>query len=158
MKPLIIIENVRSAYNVGNIIRTADALGYDVVLSWFSPSPADNESVKKTSLGAEATVNLQQFRHSQEAVVWAKEQWYTLVAAEVVAGRSIPLDKIPPTPPLSKGGRLAIIVGNEKTGVLEETLEQADYIVHIPMQGEKQSLNVGQAAAIVMWELQKVLC
>lgn len=150
MKPLVILENIRSAYNVGNIIRTADALGYEVILSGFSPSPVDNESVKKTSLGAENNVHLQQFRHIQEALDWVKERWYILIAAEVVKHRSVALDDFHHAPE-----PFVLILGNEKTGVLSSTLDQADYIIHIPMQGEKESLNVGQAAAIMMWALQQ---
>ena len=187
MKSIIILENIRSAYNVGNIIRTADALGYDVVLSGFSPSPDENESVKKTSLWAEDTVNLKQFRHSQEALDYARAQGCMLVAAEVVEGESVGLDVWvdrckPPvssslhseeTTPFTGGdssvyestvvlddnecsrGGIALIMWNENTGVLKETREQVDHIVHIPMQGKKESLNVGQAAAIMMWEMRK---
>ena len=53
---VVILENIRSAYNVGNIIRTADALGRDVWLTGYSPSPEDTQKVVKTSLGAEKNV------------------------------------------------------------------------------------------------------
>ena len=74
MKNIVILENIRSAYNVGNIIRTADALGYDVVLSGFSPSPFDDEKVRKTSLGAEEYVGIQQFWNPLEALKTLKEK------------------------------------------------------------------------------------
>jgi len=74
MKNVVILENIRSAYNVGNIIRTADALGRDVRLSGYTPSPDDTPKVKKTSLGAEETVGLKQFDGTLDAITYAKEQ------------------------------------------------------------------------------------
>lgn len=151
-KSLIILENIRSAYNVGNIIRTADALWYDVILSWFTPHPEAKHQIIKTSLGAEQSVNLRQFWNANEALQWIKERWYTLVVAEHhekssdLNALNLPGDKAYP---------IAILVGNENTWVSPETLFQADYITHISMQGIKESLNVGQAAAIVMRELKK---
>lgn len=144
MKSIIVLENIRSAYNVGNILRTADALGYGVVLSGYTPSPFEKEKVSKTSLGAEEYVPIQQFRNPQEALDNLREKGYLLIAAEE-SEESISLtDWRSPEQPV------ALIVGNEKEGVLPETLAFVDQIVHIPMLGHKESLNVGQAAAIVM--------
>jgi tRNA G18 (ribose-2'-O)-methylase SpoU len=70
---VIILENIRSAYNVGNVIRTADALGRNVRLVGYSPSPIDNSKVRKTSLGAEENVGIQQFDFTREAIQKAKE-------------------------------------------------------------------------------------
>ena len=73
---IIILENIRSAYNVGNIIRTADALGWQVRLTWYTPSPVDTQKVVKTSLGAEINVWLKQFGHTPEAIDYAKKNDY----------------------------------------------------------------------------------
>jgi tRNA G18 (ribose-2'-O)-methylase SpoU len=70
---VIILENIRSAYNVGNVIRTADALGRNVRLVGYTPSPVDNPKVRKTSLGAEEHVGIQQFNFSTDAIQKAKE-------------------------------------------------------------------------------------
>lgn len=70
---VVILENIRSAYNVGNIIRTADALGWQVRLTGYSPSPVYNKKVVKTSLGAEETVGLRQFGFTKEAIDEAKK-------------------------------------------------------------------------------------
>lgn len=67
-RKIIILENIRSAYNVGNVIRTADALGWEVWLTGYSPSPLDNPKVRKTSLGAEENVHLKQFNYSEDAI------------------------------------------------------------------------------------------
>ena len=81
-----------------------------------------------------------------------------MIAAEVVEGRSVPLTPQPPLPiaSLGEGEKIAIVFGNENAGVLEETLDYVDHIIHIPMQGVKESLNVGQAAAIFMREMGKM--
>lgn len=142
---VLILENIRSAYNVGNIIRTADALWWQVRLTWYTPSPQDTSKVAKTSLGAEDHVGLQQFGYTSEAIAYAKQHNLTVIAAEI-APNARALDTIPPTP----GKWVAIIFGNEVEGVLSSTLEQVDQIVYIPMQGIKESLNVWQTSAIFM--------
>jgi len=144
MKPLIVLENIRSAYNVGNIIRTADALGYDVVLSGFTPHPEHKTQVKKSSLWAEKSVKLYHFWNTSDAITWIQEEWYMLIVAESWEW-SKELNSIDPW-----AEPVALLVWNENTWVLQETLDQANKIVHIPMRWEKESLNVGQAAAICM--------
>ena len=155
---VVILENIRSAYNVGNIIRTADALWWQVRLTWYSPSPEDTQKVVKTSLGAENTVGLKQFGYTLEAIEFAKQQKLLVVAAEITKD-SISLDSLQkishlPTgqagPGLSDVTGVAVIFWNEVDGVLESTLKLVDHVVHIPMQGIKESLNVGQTSAIFM--------
>lgn len=144
---VVILENIRSAYNVGNIIRTADALGWKVWLTWYSPSPLTVPKVAKTSLGAENHVDLKQFGFTKEAIDAAKELWLSVVAAEITP-QAIAVD----TYKKSWTG-VAVVFGNEVDGVLEETLKMVDDVVYIPMNGVKESLNVGQSSAIVMWQL-----
>ena len=149
MKNIIIIENVRSAYNVWNIIRTADALWWDVIISGYSPSPFKDPKVAKSSLGAENHVHIHEFRDTKAALSFAKEQQYILIAAEITSD-SIPLDTFS-----HSSSRFAVVVWNEVAWVLQETLDIVDYTVHIPMQWKKASLNVGQASAIFMRELSR---
>ena len=142
---IVILENIRSAYNVGNIIRTADSLGRKVRLTWYTPSPEDTQKVVKTSLWAEKNVGLKQFGHTPEAIDFAKKEWMLVIAAEITKD-SIPLDT------LKKGKEswIAIVFGNEVDGVLGSTLKLVDHVVHIPMHGVKESMNVGQSSAIFM--------
>ena len=152
MKPAIALENIRSAYNVGNIIRTADALGYDVILLWYSPSPFENEKVLKTSLGAEKNINLKQFYNPTKWLEYIKNNYPLTIAAEITP-TAIPLtqlwDKI-----LNKN--FCIIVWNEVNGVSQETLEKVDLISFIPMNWIKESLNVCEAATIFMRHLKQL--
>ena len=144
---VVILENIRSAYNVGNIIRTADALGWQVRLTWYTPSPKDTQKVIKTSLGAENTVGLKQFGYTQEAIEYAKQQKLFVIAAEITED-SVSLASLQK----SHSG-VAVIFWNEVDGILDSTLKLVDQVVHIPMQGIKESMNVGQSTAIFMREL-----
>ncbi|MDD3262801.1 MAG: TrmH family RNA methyltransferase [Candidatus Absconditabacteria bacterium] len=144
---VVILENIRSAYNVGNIIRTADALGWKVWLTGYSPSPLTVPKVAKTSLGAENHVDLKQFGFTKEAIDAAKELGLSVVAAEITP-QAIAVDTYK-----KSGTGVAVVFGNEVDGVLEETLKMVDDVVYIPMNGVKESLNVGQSSAIVMWQL-----
>lgn len=144
---VVILENIRSAYNVGNIIRTADALGWNVWLTGYSPSPLTVPKVKKTSLWAEETVGLKQFGFTKEAIEEAKKLGLSVLAAEITP-EAIPVNNY-----INPWSGIAVIFGNEVDGVLEETLKQVDDVVYIPMNWIKESLNVGQSSAIVMWQL-----
>lgn len=157
MKSIIILENIRSAYNVGNVIRTADALGYDVAFCGYTPTPADQPKVRKTSLGAEASVGCRQFADSAAAIQTLRAEGFHIIAAEIT-DNAIALDRFAEQrnkekPTAAVGKPLAMIFGNEVVGVEKETLDGVDEIVFIPMKGEKESLNIGQSAAIFMWEL-----
>ncbi len=143
----IILENIRSAYNVGNMIRTADALWYDVIISWYSPSPFEDDKVKKTSLWSENSVKIKQFWNTKEALIYAKKEYWSIVAAEI-CDKSISLNKFIDK---NKIESIAIVFGNEVDWVLQETLDFVDNIVHIPMKWLKESLNVWQSSAIFMY-------
>lgn len=151
MSHLLILENIRSAYNTGVMLRTCDALWWQAVLSWFTPDPETDEKVHKTALGAQASVVVWSFRNPTEAIQRARVQWYTLIAAEKNM-KSAALPQFTKTPK----AKYAVFMGNENTGVLAETLNVVDHILHIPMLGMKESLNVAEAAAIFMWELNQI--
>jgi len=92
---IIILENIRSAYNVGNVVRTADALGWNVWITGYTPSPIDHPKVRKTSLGAENHVGLKQFDYTSDAIKYAKEQNIKVIAAEIT-NEAKPLDTYTP--------------------------------------------------------------
>ena len=151
MKPAVVLENIRSAYNVWNIIRTADALWYDVILLWYSPSPFENEKVLKTSLGAEKNVNIKQFYNVKKWLDYLRQTYNLLIGAEIVKGAISLLE-------LSEkinNSSFCIIFWNEVDWISLETLEKLDIVSYIPMNWVKESLNVCEAASIFMWELKK---
>ena len=147
---IVILENIRSAYNVWNIIRTADSLWRKVRIVWYTPSPVDNPKVCKTSLWAENTVWLRQFDFTVDAIKEAREMWLEIIAAELT-DNSVSLWEYV----CKSENWIAVIFGNEVDGVMEKTLKEVDEVVEIPMQGVKESMNVGQSTAIFMRELRK---
>lgn len=142
----VVLENIRSAYNTWNILRTADALWRTPIISGFTPHWSD-QKVQKTALWAFVDHDEQYyFWNPAECLSWLQEQWVKSIAMEITEW-SVPIDEY------TSHWSLALIMWNENTWVLEETLEHADSVVYIPMQGSKESMNVGQAAAIGMREM-----
>ena len=150
MNRIVVCENIRSAYNVGNIIRSAECLGWDVVISGYSPHPDEKPKVAKTSLWAHENIDILDFRNTSKSLKYLRANSYTIVSAELTED-SKPLDKV--YTDLRDKPKLAVILWNEKKGVLPETLSLSDEIVHIPMLWKKDSLNVWQASGIFMWAL-----
>lgn len=141
-----VLENVRSAYNVGSVFRTADAFLLEAIyLCGYTAFPPHKE-IKKTALGAEETVAWKHFRQPAEALAELKERGYRIYAAEQ-AESSVPLHRF------QEEGPLAIVFGNEVTGVEQATIALCDGCIEIPQLGMKHSLNVSVAAGVVLWEL-----
>jgi tRNA G18 (ribose-2'-O)-methylase SpoU len=147
-QPLIVVlENIRSAYNVGSVFRTADAFLLEAIyICGYTASPPHKE-IKKTALGAEETVLWKHFKNIADALVELKENGYKIISVEQAKG-SIPLQNWK-----LKEEKLAIIFGNEVTGVEQTTIAASDGCIEIPQLGMKHSLNISVAAGIVLWEL-----
>lgn len=144
----VVLENIRSAYNVGSVFRTADAfLVEGIFIIGYSAKPPHKE-IKKTALGAEETVAWQHFSTSAEAIAQLKSEGYTVYAVEQAEG-SIQLQDLKP----SDGQKIAVVFGNEVTGVEQSTIHLCDGVVEIPQFGMKHSLNIATAAGVVLWEL-----
>jgi 23S rRNA (guanosine2251-2'-O)-methyltransferase len=146
----IILEDIRSAYNVGAIFRTADASGVaKVFLVGYTPAPIDRfgrpqPEILKTSLGASATMEWEQVATTKEIIERLQADGVTVAAVELAQG-SVSLKDF------KEPEQVAYIVGNEVDGVSKETLELADVIVELPMLGQKESLNVSVTAGIVLY-------
>ena len=145
---VVVLDNIRSMHNVGSVFRTADAfLVRGIYLCGFTPQPPHRD-IHKTALGATETVEWKYFATTAAAVVALREAGYTVFAVEQTEG-SIPLQEFAGRHP----GPLAVVFGNEVTGVGEEALALCDGSVEIPQWGMKHSLNISIAAGIVLWEL-----
>lgn len=146
----IILEDIRSAYNVGAIFRTADASGVaKVFLVGYTPAPIDRfgrpqGEIEKTSLGASSTVPWEQVATTKEIIERLQADGVTVVAVELAEG-SVSLKGF------KEPEHVAYIVGNEVDGVAKDTLTLADTIVELPMLGDKESLNVSVTAGIVLY-------
>lgn len=145
---IVVLENIRSAYNVGSVFRTADAFLVEAIyIIGYSAKPPHKE-IKKTALGAEETVNWRHFSTTAEAISQLREDGYTIYAIEQAEG-SRALQAI--TPALDE--KIAVVLGNEVTGVEQSTIHLCDVCVEIPQLGMKHSLNIATAAGVVLWEL-----
>lgn len=146
----IILDNVRSMHNVGSVFRTADAFLLDAIyLCGYTPRPPHRD-IHKTALGATETVHWQYFHTTSEAVENLKNQGYHIAAVEQVE-KSIPLHEFS----RREDEKLAIVFGNEVTGIDSEVLKLCDYFIEIPQWGMKHSLNISVATGIVLWEMTK---
>lgn len=145
---IVVLENIRSAYNVGSVFRTADAFLVEAIyIIGYSAKPPHKE-IKKTALGAEETVHWKHFSTTAEAISMLKEDGYTVYAIEQAEG-SRELQTLKPA--LSE--KIAVVLGNEVTGVEQSTIHLCDACVEIPQLGMKHSLNIATAAGVVLWEL-----
>lgn len=145
---IVVLENIRSAYNVGSVFRTADAfLLQGLYICGYTAHPPHKE-IKKTALGAEETVSWQYFNKSSEAIEEVRKEGYKVFAVEQ-AVNSCPLQQVE----FDKNEKLAVIFGNEVTGVEQSTLVLCDGCIEIPQLGMKHSLNIATAAGVVLWEL-----
>jgi tRNA G18 (ribose-2'-O)-methylase SpoU len=143
-----LLDNVRSAWNVGSIFRTADGLGVSkLYLCGITPTP-ENEAVTKTSLRAEKTVVWEYSRDSLEMAKELKAAGHILIALEQ-DDRAIPVGTLH----AASLQNVILILGNEITGVDPEILDICDQIIHIPMRGGNRSFNVGVAFAIAISQM-----
>ncbi len=147
--PIIaVLENVRSAYNVGSVFRTADAFLIEAIyICGYTAFPPHKE-IKKTALGADDTVTWKHFKNISEAIEEIRKLDYKVYAVEQ-AKDSYKLQAISYEP----DEKIAVIFGNEVTGVEQSTIEHCDGCIEIPQLGMKHSLNISVAAGIVLWEL-----
>jgi 23S rRNA (guanosine2251-2'-O)-methyltransferase len=145
---MVVLENIRSAYNVGSVFRTSDAfLVEGIFIIGYSAKPPHKE-IKKTALGAEETVVWKHFSTSAEAIEELKRDGYTIYAVEQAEG-SIQLQDLSPAP----DEKIAVVFGNEVTGVEQNTIHLCDHVLEIPQFGMKHSLNIATAAGVVLWEI-----
>lgn len=149
----VLLDNIRSAWNVGSILRSADGLGFDhVYLCGITPTP-ENEAVLKTSLGAEKSIQWSYHKNAVEVVQSLKvEGWKAWGLEESVNSKQLSVgnEKLSVKSELKS----VLIVGSEVTGVDVDLINLCDEIFYIPMQGEKRSLNVAIAFSIAAFALR----
>lgn len=145
---VVLLDDIRSAHNVGSVFRTADAfLVRKILLCGITGTPPHRE-ITKTALGADETVAWEYHPSAAQAVQALRSQGYRIVAVEQTTG-SVPLQQLE----ISGEENYCFIFGNEVFGVKEELIPLADSCVEIPQFGTKHSLNVSVTAGIVLWEV-----
>ncbi len=146
----VLLDNIRSAHNVGSIFRTADGAGVsEILLSGITPSP-DHPGARKTSLGAENTIPWKQTWNALETCKQYQAQGHQLIVLEKIHG-AVPITAVNK---YLTGSKILLVVGNENIGIDPEILQIADKVTFLPMAGRKESLNVSVAFGIcVYWIL-----
>ncbi len=145
---IAVLENIRSAYNVGSVFRTADAFLLEAVyITGYTCTPPHKE-IKKTALGAEDTVAWKHFSNATSAIDSLKKDGYKVFAVEQ-AVNSLKLQEIK----FEATDKVAVIFGNEVTGVEQSTINLCEGCIEIPQLGMKHSLNIATAAGVVLWEI-----
>lgn len=150
---VVVLDNVRSMYNVGSVFRTADAFRIEKICLCGITSTPPHSEIHKTALGAEMSVDWQSYADAVQAVKDLKEQGYYVYSIEQVEG-SVKLPELK----LEKDTKYAVVLGNEVKGVDQEVVDISDGCIEIPQYGTKHSLNVSVTAGIIMWSfLEKMI-
>lgn len=143
-KIYVVLDRIRSAFNVGSIIRSCDGFAAaEILFCGYTPLPT-HPKVKKTSLGAEEVIQWRHFDELSNALAYLREKSIKIYA----------LETIPTAPKLGEfvlTKPLAVVVGHECDGLSEESIKMCDQAVQIPMLGRKNSLNVATALSIFLF-------
>jgi len=144
----LILNNLRSAFNVGSIIRTAECMGVKkLFFCGYTPTPK-NKSVKKTAMGTETHIEWEQTENINHLINELKASGVEIAALES-STKAVQLDK------MDFRNNIAIILGNEALGISPDIIQKADKIICINMHGWKNSLNVAVATGICLYEIQR---
>jgi 23S rRNA (guanosine2251-2'-O)-methyltransferase len=154
---IVLLNSIRSSYNVGSIFRTSDgAMIEKLILCGYTPHPPidsnnpGNKDVLKTALGSTESVEWEYVKNPLESIKEIKAKGIKICALELTENSKpyygITQYEFP----------LCLVVGNEITGVSQDVLDLCDYSIEIPQYGIKQSLNVAVAYGIAIFELRKI--
>lgn len=147
---VVLLNSIRSSYNVGSIFRTSDgAMIEKLFLCGYTPCPPKKE-VLKTALGSQNSVDWEYRKNPSDEIINLKKKGYTIVALEQTS------KNISYTELTKNHFPLCLIIGNEITGVNQELIDLCDISIEIPQFGIKQSLNVAVAYGIAIFELRKI--
>ena len=144
---VVVLDNIRSAHNVGSAFRTSDAFKADKVLLCGICAVPPSAEIHKSALGAEYSVPWEHFDDTLEAVRMLKSNGYRIVSVEQTEN-SVSLEKFSRT----QGEKVAFIFGNEVEGVQQCAVDASDFSLEIPQYGTKHSLNVSVSIGIVLWQ------
>ncbi len=149
---VVVLDNIRSAQNIGAFFRTSDAFSIEnIALCGFTATPP-NRDIHKSALGAEATVKWSHYETTTECIEELKKQGYKTLAIEQVEGATM-LNEME----FQKGEKYALVFGNEVMGVDQEVVDLCDGAIEIPQSGTKHSINVSVAGGVILWSAYQQL-
>lgn len=144
---VIVLDNVRSAHNIGSAFRTSDAFKVDKILLCGICACPPSAEIHKSALGAEDSVPWEYFPSTMEAIGKLKNEGYEIVAIEQTVN-SVSLEDFHH----EDGKKYAFVFGNEVDGVQQEVVNESDFALEIPQFGTKHSLNISVTVGIVLWQ------
>ena len=147
---VVVLDNVRSALNVGSVFRTSDAFLIEGLCLCGITATPPNPDIHKSALGGENTVSWKYFEKTLQAIEELHKNGYTIFAVEQTEG-SISL----PDFMIEKSQKYALVFGHEVDGVDQEVIASCDGSIEIPQWGSKHSLNISVSAGIVLWDIAK---
>lgn len=146
---VLVLDNIRSAHNVGSAFRTADSFKVDKVWLCGICAVPPSAEIHKSALGAENSVEWEHVADTMEAVERLKQEGYDIVSVEQTVG-SVMLDQFAPV----KGKKYALVFGNEVAGVDQKVVDASDFSLEIPQYGTKHSLNVSVSVGVILWHFR----
>ncbi|MCA1901562.1 MAG: RNA methyltransferase [Candidatus Hydrogenedens sp.] len=142
----VVLDNLRSAYNVGSIFRTGDAGAVEhIYLCGMSAHPP-HKKIEKTALGAHEYIPWSYYERTKDCILRIKEKEIPIASIEITENSTSYFEFNWPKP-------VAIVFGNEVLGVQEKVLKMSDYIIHIPMFGYKNTINVSTTFGIILYDI-----
>jgi tRNA G18 (ribose-2'-O)-methylase SpoU len=145
---VVVLDNIRSLYNVGSVFRTSDAFRISCVYLCGITAVPPSAEIHKTALGAELSVQWEYYKKTIDAIDELKAKGYIIYSVEQVEN-SIKFDTFVPDPTK----KYAVVLGNEVKGVQQEVIDHSDGCLELPQYGTKHSLNISVTAGIVIWEM-----
>lgn len=143
---VVVLDNIRSAHNVGSAFRTCDCFGMDKLWLCGICAVPPSAEIHKTGLGAEDSVPWEHCGSTLEVIGKLREEGYTIVSVEQTVN-SVSLGEFIP----EKDAKYAFVFGNEVDGVSQQAVDMSDFSVEIPQSGTKHSLNVSVCIGVVLW-------
>lgn len=147
---IILLDNIRSALNVGSVFRTADAFRLEAIYLIGCTATPPHRDILKSALGATESVTWQYFTSIEDCIAYLKLKNYKIISIEQTDA-SMMLHEVN----FSEYYPCAIILGNEVSGVSESAISASDIVIEIPQLGTKHSLNISVCAGIISWEAAK---
>ena len=157
---VVVLDNIRSMFNVGAAFRCVDAFGVKKMLLCGICATPPSAEIHKSALGAELSVDWSYFPHTSDAIEELKREGYKIAVVEQAEGsislenfRDIISSQSLPTLPNEEFPKIALVFGNEVFGVEQGVVNESDFVIEIPQVGTKHSINVSVSVGVVLWEI-----
>ena len=148
MPIIVILDNIRSANNVGSVFRTSDAFLIEKVYLCGITATPPNKEIQRTALGATDSVQWEYAKNTEDVIAKLQEENVQVMAIEQAEDATFLQEFTPPS-----DRKTAIVFGNEVKGVQQKIVSQANGCIEIPQFGTKHSLNISVSCGVVLWDL-----